>query len=301
MRILKYLGIAIVVLGAAAAAAGTYLLGGDAVPEQSDYELDLAQLRTLAGTLDGPLPVSVDSELVAVAAMPRALLMAGEDFAPQDMVHPVFRVRYADGRFVLIDTGLDAEMASGMGAHEFDPEAWQKVVDAMSEAWQIVLTHEHQDHIGGAAAHPEPDRLVGRLKLNRAQYESSDWLAAAAFPASLHRQLEPIDYEGATAIAPGVVLVEAPGHTQGSQMVFVTLADGRELLFVGDVAWCREALRDLKYRPRITTLALGEQRTLVLQQFRVLHDLLSNERVRLVVSHEPGDRESAGIGLHFTP
>jgi len=299
VKALRYLGIGLVAVAVAAVATGAYLLGGDEVPARSDFALDLAELRRLAGAVDGPLPVAVDSELVAVAEMPRALLMAGEGFDAQPMVHPVFRVHYPDGRFVLIDTALDADAARDMGADRFREDAFARVVEAMSDAWRIVLTHEHQDHIGGAARHPEPERLVGRLLLTREQYESRDWLETAGFPDELHAKLEPLDYETATAIGPGIVLHKAPGHTPGSQLVFVTLADGRELLFVGDVAWCREALEELRYRPRITTLVLGEERARVLDQFRALHDLLSNDRVRLVVSHEPGDREAAGIRTSF--
>ena len=37
----------------------------------------------------------------------------------------------------------------------------------------------------------------------------------------------------ALSIAPGIVLKRAAGHTPGSQMVFVKMEDGRELLFLG--------------------------------------------------------------------
>jgi len=37
-----------------------------------------------------------------------------------------------------------------------------------------------------------------------------------------------IDYDGYFPLAPGVALIKAAGHTAGSQMVFVTLASGRE-------------------------------------------------------------------------
>jgi glyoxylase-like metal-dependent hydrolase (beta-lactamase superfamily II) len=38
------------------------------------------------------------------------------------------------------------------------------------------------------------------------------------------------------AVAPGVVLLRAPGHTPGSQMIYVQRADGVEVLFTGDAA-----------------------------------------------------------------
>jgi glyoxylase-like metal-dependent hydrolase (beta-lactamase superfamily II) len=57
------------------------------------------------------------------------------------------------------------------------------------------------------------------------------------------------------AIAPGVVLKKAQGHTPGSQMVFVALASGSELLFVGDVVWNFDAVTQLKYRRKSTWLS----------------------------------------------
>ena len=44
-----------------------------------------------------------------------------------------------------------------------------------------------------------------------------------------------IDYDRLYAVAPGVVLVSAPGHSPGSQLVYVRLADYREVLLVGDL------------------------------------------------------------------
>ncbi len=100
------------------------------------------------------------------------------------------------------------------------------------------------------------------------------------------------------------MLVKAAGHTPGSQMVFVQLADGKELLFLGDVAWHMDQIRELWYRPRLVTdLFIGEDRDAVLAQFRTLHDLAEREPVQLVVSHDVDQRkaliESGALGSHF--
>ena len=65
--------------------------------------------------------------------------------------------------------------------------------------------------------------------------------------------LTPLEYDHYYAAAPGIVLVKAPGHTPGSQLVFVKLASGKELLFIGDVAWHMDQIRQLWYRPRLVT------------------------------------------------
>src|SRR5262249_48002838 len=57
-------------------------------------------------------------------------------------------------------------------------------------------------------------------------------------------------YERYQAVAPGVVLIEALGHTPGSQMVFVTRADGSEVLLTGDTAWIVDNIEYEKAPPK---------------------------------------------------
>jgi glyoxylase-like metal-dependent hydrolase (beta-lactamase superfamily II) len=56
-------------------------------------------------------------------------------------------------------------------------------------------------------------------------------------------RLRVIDYTSTMAFAPGIALIKAPGHTPGSQMVYVALQSGKELLLAGDVAWHMDAVR----------------------------------------------------------
>jgi glyoxylase-like metal-dependent hydrolase (beta-lactamase superfamily II) len=130
---------------------------------------------------------------------------------------------------------------------------------------------------------------------------NGDALDDAGFPAAL-RSLDPLPDARAQAIAPGVVLVQAAGHTPGSQLVYARLASGREILFVGDVAWHLDQIEKLHYRPRLVTdLFLGEDRRAVLAQLRALHDLRrSHPEVVVLVSHDREQRQqlvAAGL-LH---
>jgi glyoxylase-like metal-dependent hydrolase (beta-lactamase superfamily II) len=107
------------------------------------------------------------------------------------------------------------------------------------------------------------------------------------------------------ALAPGVVLIAAPGHTPGSQMIYVQLADGRELIFLGDVAWHLGQIEQLWYRPRfVTNVLIGEDRAQVMGEFRALHELMKAEpKLTLLVSHDVTQRAAlirAGLlGDHF--
>jgi glyoxylase-like metal-dependent hydrolase (beta-lactamase superfamily II) len=287
---------ALVLAALAALAFGTFrwLTAREEVPAKSDYALDLDELRRLAEALPGAKPVRVRSELVAEGALPRGALFAGESLRePHPMVHQVFQVVFPDS-FLLIDAGFDRAMHARMGNAElpFRDEGYAQVQRALGRAAQILITHEHADHIGGAARHDPPEALAPRLRLTREQLGSRERLDEIAFPEALRAALAPLEYSRTLAVAPGVVVQKAPGHTPGSQLVYVRREDGAEYLFLGDVAWHLDQIRNLHYRPRLVTdFFLGEDRAAVLAEFRALDDFArAHPEVELVVSHDADQR-----------
>ncbi len=285
MHIFRTVAIALAALALIAYGGWSWLTAREAPPEISRYEIDLDAIRSLAASLPGPRPTHVNAERVAVAQMPRAAIFAGESFDSQSMSHVVYQIVGPDG-FVLLDTGFGPDVLPDA---DYDAAAFSRVLGAMIRAERIVVTHEHADHIAGLSQVEDPAALEGRLLLNRAQQTNTERLDLAGVPQAL-RDLPALDYDGLHALVPGVVLLEAPGHTPGTQMVYVVLADGTELLFLGDVAWHSDQIRNLHYRPRLVTdWFLDEDREAVLHQFRALHDLAQRERdLQLVVSHDLG-------------
>jgi glyoxylase-like metal-dependent hydrolase (beta-lactamase superfamily II) len=86
------------------------------------------------------------------------------------------------------------------------------------------------------------------------------------------------------AIAPGVVLIRAPGHTPGSQMVYVKREDGRELLFIGDIGWSLRNVETGKGRPRLLSqFMLNEDRDAVFAELAILKALHEAEPNLLIV------------------
>jgi glyoxylase-like metal-dependent hydrolase (beta-lactamase superfamily II) len=297
MKILRVVALVVLALLVLGFVASRYYLGSEAVPATSDYALDLAELRRQAEALPGAKPLAVHEELVADAGMPAAAIFAGESFDPWPMVHRVFQVRFADGKTVVIDASMGPDLFAQMnemtGDGTFYPEAFARVEDALATADLVVFTHEHSDHTDGAARHPDTARLAERVRFNAAQLANTEQLDSVSMPAAL-REAEPLDVTGPLLVAPGVVLVPAAGHTPGSQLVFVTLADGRELLFIGDVAWDWRGIEEEIYRPRlVTNLMLGEDREAVLAQYRRLKDLSREEpELAIVVSHDTDQRKA---------
>jgi glyoxylase-like metal-dependent hydrolase (beta-lactamase superfamily II) len=285
--------LALAAVALVAAFAWRWLTAREDVPAHSDYRIELEALRALAGSLPGPGPREIRSVLVAEAALPRGVVFAGEPFEPLHQVHQVFQLVWAD-RSVLIDTAFPREQLAQVaafadGAGTYHDAGWAAVERALATAEQVFVTHEHFDHLAGASR-LAPER-ADHLRLNAAQLANTAALDESGIPAALRERLRPLEAAPALAVAPGVVLLAAPGHTPGSQMVYVRCQDGREALFLGDVAWNSDQIRNLHYRPRIVTFVLGENRSQVLAQFRALHELVAaHPEVAQVVSHDTRQR-----------
>lgn len=306
-RFLRIAAIAIAVLAVVGFFAFRYLTAREPIPEESSYALDLNEIRRLASTPAGDKPVRINFEKVADASLPKGAVFAGESLAEaHPMVHGAFQVVFGDGSYGVIDSAFDEKILKEMAPDaSIDAAGFAAVQKALGGAEWIVLTHEHGDHIGGIAVYPEPDALVGRLLLSREQLASEDWLDRAKLSESLRAKLQPVDYDEYHPVAPGVVLVKAAGHSPGTQIIYVSLADGREFLFLGDVAWNSKMIAELWYRPRLVTqLFLGEDRSAVMGQIRRLHSLRTSEpTVEQVVSHDTDQNrrlvETGVLGAHF--
>jgi glyoxylase-like metal-dependent hydrolase (beta-lactamase superfamily II) len=295
MRALRILGIVLLVLVVLGFAAWRYLLGRTAVPETTSYVLELTELRRLASAQPGPFPVAVNQAQVAVGSLPRGAVFAGESIRePLPMTHGAYQVLYADGSFGMIDSAFSEAALHVMNPDAtFDAAAYDSIQRGLGQAKWIAITHEHADHIGGVADFDAPDSLVGRLALTSEQLANGAALDMIEFPAELRTRLTPIAYDHYYALAPGVVLVKAPGHTPGSQLVYVALVSGRELLVVGDVAWHMDQIRQLWYRPRLVTdFFIGEDRAAVMGELRKLRDVgATNPTLQIVVSHDVDQRQ----------
>ncbi|MFT3810888.1 MAG: MBL fold metallo-hydrolase [Micropepsaceae bacterium] len=269
-------------------AAGYWWLLMQSGAPDGKYRIDLAEIRTLAASIPGAAPDDVRVEHVATLTFPAVAITAGDGWDTVEMPVYAYQLVYGDGT-AIIDTAFDGNAATTSGAISFDRAAYDRVTAAMSAARFIVVTHEHMDHIGGLIAHPDIKAVLPRAILNPQQARDvGGTFTAITWPAGALDGYAATDYAPAKAIAPGVVLIRAPGHTLGSQIVYVRSAAGREYLFIGDVAWKHRNIELVRERARLVTWLMSEDRAQVLDELAELNRLAAAEPALAIVPGHDG-------------
>ncbi|WP_339613810.1 MBL fold metallo-hydrolase [uncultured Parvibaculum sp.] len=283
------LGVVAVLLAIGSGVYWWLIVDGAAPDKVADFALDIDDLRRLANERPGDKPGEIRVEEVAAFAFPATAVVAGDGWKTVSLPVFTYQIAYPDGHTVIVDTALEKEMG-GDNLASFDPEAYARMEQAMGDASLILITHEHMDHIGGLTAYPDLPAVLPQTKLTAEQVAHPERSVPAKFPDGALDGYEGLDYAHYDAIAPGIVLIKSPGHTPGSQMVYVQTADGKEVLLIGDVAWHYKNIEVMRERARLVTkFMLKENRGLVFSELKALADLAdAAPEVAIVPGHDGG-------------
>jgi glyoxylase-like metal-dependent hydrolase (beta-lactamase superfamily II) len=270
------------------------------------FGADLAVIRAMSAVLPGALPVAVNGVRVAASIRPRKFVIQGGDETPVTMPRTAFQVVYADCT-VMIDSGLDKATHDSFSPDKPEPyyaEEFAKLERALDAARLIVLTHHHADHVGGVVTASNFAALAAKTIITM---DVADCLMNTPHRPHLKLTQEAIgrfivlDYPQYYPVAPGMVLIRAPGHSTDSQMVYVRLQTGREVLHSVDSAWVMDNILELK--PKAAPW-VKEDVPAIMGHLRWLKAVHENEPgMTILVTHDDGlfDRVTASgaIGAHL--
>jgi glyoxylase-like metal-dependent hydrolase (beta-lactamase superfamily II) len=257
--------------------------------QEAAWTADIAVARRVAGLVPGRKPLRVNVVKFAESRRTKNFSVQGAPVQPSVQARTAFQVVYVDGT-VMVDAGMDQQVHRffGRGAEEpYDAVAAQAVAAAVDRARLIVFTHEHGDHVGGVVASPRASELAVKTILTRPQADAlttAPQMPEIRLTVAGARRYIVIDYDGYHPVAPGMAFIKAAGHTPGSQMVFVQLESGREILLAGDATWHMDGVRLVagKDAPWVS-----EDKPAVLGQLRWLNGLLGGEpHLVIVPSHD---------------
>jgi glyoxylase-like metal-dependent hydrolase (beta-lactamase superfamily II) len=249
----------------------------------------LGDIRQVAAVIPGRRPLRVNVLKFAESRRSKNFSVKGAPADPSVQARTVFQVVYPDGS-LLVDAGMDEQTHRffGRGVDEpYDSEAAKQVEQALRRARLIVVTHEHSDHVGGVIRAPLAAELAPKTILSRTQAQglmTRPQMPEITLTDEMAGRYVVVDFDRYLPLAAGVVLINAPGHTPGSQMVYIALESGREYLLIGDTAWHMDSVRLVRGKDAPW---VAEDANAVMAQLRWLNDLSRTEAgLFIIASHD---------------
>jgi glyoxylase-like metal-dependent hydrolase (beta-lactamase superfamily II) len=256
---------------------------------QRAFAPDLAAIRALARVLPGPLPLAINGIRVAASIRPRRFVIEGGDETPVTMPRTAFQLVYPDCS-VMIDAAMDKATHDSFSPDRpepYFPENFARLTRALDAARLIILTHYHADHVAGVVTAQNFTALARKTVASAATLE-----LMVTNPHRPHLRVTPkqaaqfiaLDYPELYPVAPGVVLIQAPGHSGDHQMVYAQLRSGREILHSVDSAWIYDNIVEL--RPKAAPW-VKEDAAAIMAQLHWLKRLHDGEpNLTILVTHD---------------
>lgn len=258
------------------------------------WTANLDEIRRVAALLPGKRPLRINVVKFAESLRSRKFSLKGAPDEPSVQARTAYQVVYSDGA-IMIDSGMDEQVHKffGRGTVEpYYPEAAKQVEKAVRAAKIIVMTHEHGDHVAGVIRTPFFQEIAPKTVLTKTQVQAlltNPQMPEIKLTPEMASRYIVVDYDKYLPVAPGMALIKAPGHTAGSQMIYVALESGSEYLFAGDTGWLMDNVRQIRGKDAPW---IAEDTDYVTAELTWLNKLTKTEKnLHIVISHDEEQRK----------
>ena len=205
-----------------------------------------------------------------------------------EMVSGCYLVEASDGKHILIDSGLpaDIEPPAGMPPVENKKNVLEHLADLglhPDDIDMLICTHFDVDHAGYHDAFPQAEFIV-----QRTHYELARGGHPRFAPARAHWDHPALRYrlvDGDTELLPGLTLLETSGHAPGHQSVLVRLPQTGPVLLAIDAVVMQRL-----FTPNRQAWPLDDNEEQLRASTQKLLDLVEREQVTLVVFGHDGEQ-----------
>lgn len=251
----------------------------------------LKKIRVAANAVPGNKPKEL--RYIKFAESPRtfSVTVEGGDKTPYIQARTAYQLVFEDS-WIMIDAGMDKEVHQFFGHGKEQPyfqSAYDTVQQALKGASEILITHEHGDHIAGVLRSDYYDELAPKTLLTKQMVNTlltHPQMPELAMKEEQLSDFQIIDFQDVLPVAPGVVLIKAPGHTPGEIMVYIRFDNGKEYIVTGDVSWSYVGINEQKHKPLSQVKRIGEDLNTIVFQLEWLNEIQSEEKIQLIVNHD---------------
>lgn len=147
------------------------------------------------------------------------------------MARTAFQIEYSQG-WIMVDAGMDRAVHHFFEKEKpqpFDEKSANLVASAVQQARLIVITHEHGDHIAGVIRNAN-STVPSKTILTKEQVNAlinDPQMPEIKLDEERSKEYIIADFQDVLPIAPGVVIIKAPGHTKGEIMIYAKLQNGK--------------------------------------------------------------------------
>lgn len=257
-------------------------------PEYNDALLQ--KVRTAASVIPGEMPEAINYIKYAASIRKWKEIVEGGGEDDGSMARTAFQINYRDS-YIMVDAGMDRAVHSFFekeAPQPFNDSMANRVSEALQQARLILITHEHGDHVAGVVRNAN-NTIAAKTILTTEQANTlinDPQMPEIKLDADKRSEYIITEFESVLPVAPGVVLIKAPGHTNGELMVYAKLKNGKEYIFSGDVTWSFRGIAEKKQKPKSERKRVGEDEDNIEKQLTWLNDRLSKDKMTILVSHD---------------